>query len=113
LEESGVILTTTKINFGTKRLVGCIQEDIDMAQRTLRQLAERLNAIIAENDSRGWSERNDLPAMVQIIRHTPTRRVRNTYFEVSYVSSAQHTIGGRSFCGGVTVSDENQIEVLK
>ena len=79
--------------------------------RTLRQLASRLNEIIAENDARRWSERNDLPAVIAIIKHTPTRKVRQTFYEVDYVSSAMHTIGGKHYCGLINGNDDREIKV--
>lgn len=44
---------------------------------SLRELHERLGKIIAENDARGWSERNDQPVYVRVGQpKTPTGRPR-------------------------------------
>lgn len=86
-----------------------------MAIRTLRQLAERLNAIIAENDKRGWSERNDLPAAIEVTRTTKTGRHKaSLVYSISYVSSAQHRMADQNqYCGVVTASEHNLIQAEK
>jgi len=51
---------------------------------SLVELRDRLSDIIAENDRRGWSERNDLPVYVQIERSKPNRSVENHYVPIQY-----------------------------
>lgn len=54
---------------------------MDTRQMTLRQLRDRLTAIIEENDARGWSDRNDKPVCVQVHQtKTPSGRTRKSRF---------------------------------
>jgi hypothetical protein len=62
-----------------------------MKTTTLKELAARLNSIIAENEARGWSERNDLPVVIEV---SPLPRQPRQHFKsakmyyVDYASSA-------------------------
>jgi hypothetical protein len=47
-----------------------------MSAMTLRSLRDRLNNIIAENERSHWSERNDLPVKIRVVRTGQTRRGR-------------------------------------
>lgn len=44
---------------------------------TLKQLAARLNAIVAENEAKGCADRNDMPAMIRL--SPPVRKPRQHY----------------------------------
>lgn len=76
---------------------------------TLRQLAARLNAIVAENKDQGWDDRNDLPAVVEIRRRGASGRLLQSHFvdlgEALYASSCQLGAYGREFCGVITVPE--------
>lgn len=51
------------------------------APMTLRELHARLGEIIAENEQRGWGERNDSPMYVCVQQEkTPTGRLRRDKF---------------------------------
>jgi hypothetical protein len=57
-----------------------------MRNQSLTELHARLGAMIEENNRRGWQERNELPAYIQI--NQEGRRSPH-YFPVAFVSSAQ------------------------
>jgi hypothetical protein len=86
---------------------------------TLRQMAARLNQIIAENDRRGRSERNDLPVVVEIPRKSEKGNLLKSHFaQVGFVNSCQNGLhdqlkfygdapewngnGRAEFCGTIT-----------
>lgn len=78
---------------------------------TLKQLAKRLADIVAENDKHGWSERNDLPALVRISRQGGGRRKQDHFYtEITYVDSSQLGLKERKFCGTITVRESSLVK---
>lgn len=60
----------------------------------LYEIQARVNAIIKENEQRGWRERNKLPVIVELARFTPRRKCRKRYIPIQYVSSGMLTFSG-------------------
>lgn len=76
---------------------------------TLKKLQARVNEIIAENERRGWSDRNDLPVIVRVQRRTPTNRVRNRFIPIQYMSSAQLTVYNKK-CVELIAEEESEYQ---
>lgn len=63
---------------------------------TLKQLAARLNEVIAENENSGRAERNDLPAMIRVsppARKKGQRHRAPKFYGIDYASSHMTTFG--------------------
>lgn len=65
---------------------------IHLPSLSLRKLAERLNEIVAENEQRGWSARNDSPVVLELLREGKTRMLRSRFFPIDHASSALLTL---------------------
>lgn len=75
---------------------------------TLNQLAQSLNAIIESNKARGWSDRNDLPAAIEIESRTLKGSYRpSKFYTMDYASGAMHHVGEHKFCGVITAREKN------
>jgi hypothetical protein len=77
---------------------------------TLKELADRLNEIVEFNKERGWPERNDLPAMIEVTRKGKRRKNSHYFTEIHYVSSCQFGLKGEQYCGVLTVSEDSIVK---
>lgn len=77
---------------------------------TLLELQKRVNDLVAENESRGWPERNSLRLAVEVRRNTPSGRSgKSAYYPCEYLSSCAHTLTEHEQFIVLKVSEGNKI----
>jgi hypothetical protein len=80
---------------------------------TLLELQKRINEVVAENERRGWAERNNNQVIVEVAR--PGKR-RRRYFPIEYVSGAQLGLSRAFSAPGdyapIVVNEEREIKLL-
>lgn len=79
-----------------KRIAFTMIDGQEVVALTLTALRDRLDEMIAENDRRGWSERNQTPVVVEIPQpKTSTGRLRDSeYVPIMYGSGSLHGLMG-------------------
>jgi len=77
---------------------------------TLLELQRRVNDIIAENDRRGWPERNDMPIVIEYRRDT--KRFLRHFFEADSFSSIQYSIDGHHYCGVIAIDERKELQAV-
>lgn len=82
-------------------------------QMTVKELAERLNKIIEQNEKRGWHERNNLPVAVRVKRMGKRRRLRDHYYTaVCYADGSKLGLGKHGdYCGVMIVEESNLLKL--
>ena len=77
---------------------------------TVRQMAKRLNAILEENKSRGWDERNDLPVLVEIKRNgkNSSRYLRSHFYtKVDFACGSKMGLDDNSYGTTITMNEDS------
>jgi hypothetical protein len=78
---------------------------------TLLELQKRVAAVIAENDARGWNDRNHMPLGMELRRYgkkraNGRRSLRYEYAPIEYLSSSMESSYGATMIVTVEAADE-------
>lgn len=78
---------------------------MDNEQISVRELRDRLSAIIEDNERRGWPERNDKPVVVEMQR--AGKNTKCWYMPLNrYVLGVLYGVGGKDFGTILQINEE-------